>query len=145
MDSFLKDVIYDALTNKIESESHQEKLVNYQNTYRLESKNSFSETKALEVVQEEIEKYIKIETKYDAQKAAGICAALSQAIRDRIHDMNFDRYKIVCIVDIGEKKGQGVMSIVRFLRDSNKDKYIVKTYENNFLFVSIMIGALYYE
>lgn len=91
MDSFLKDVFNDALKNKVESENHQEKLVNYQNTYRLESKNPFCETKTLEVVQEEIDKYIKNETKYNAQKAAGICTALSQAIRDRIQDMNFDR------------------------------------------------------
>jgi hypothetical protein len=51
----------------------------------------------------------------------------------------------VCIVEIGEKKGQGAMSIARFLRDSNKDKYVYSNFENHHLFATIMLGAFYYE
>jgi hypothetical protein len=56
------------------------------------------------------------------------------------------RYKIVCIVQIAEKKNQGgVWSILRFLRDLEKDKYVERNFENNNLFVSVVVGALYYE
>ncbi|XP_050528092.1 dynein light chain Tctex-type protein 2B-like [Daktulosphaira vitifoliae] len=126
-------------------DSPKVRTVNYQNTYRLLSKNPFNETKTLEAVQEELEKYIKCDTRYDPQRAAGICASLSQAVRDRIQDMNFDRYKIVCVVDIGEKKGQGIISIARFLRDFSKDKYLFRNFENHFLFITVMVGAFYFE
>lgn len=55
------------------------------------------------------------------------------------------RYKIVCIVEIGEKKGQGVTSIARFLRDFNKDKYVYSNFENHHLFATVMVTAFYYE
>lgn len=65
-----------------------------------------------------------------------------------IKNNNFNfcfRYKIVCIVEIGEKKCQGIMSIARFLRDFNKDKYVYSNFENHNLFATIMVGAFYYE
>ncbi|XP_050441524.1 dynein light chain Tctex-type protein 2B isoform X2 [Adelges cooleyi] len=134
-----------SLDSKIIEEAPKEKVVNYQNTFRLESKNPFHETKALEVIQDEIGKHLTEETKYDPQEAASLCVALSQSIRDRINELEFERYKIVCIVEIGEKKGQGVMSITRSLRDFKKDKYVHKNFENYHLFATILVGAFYYE
>lgn len=51
----------------------------------------------------------------------------------------------MCIVEIGEKKGQGAISIARFLRDSNRDKCVYSNFENHHLFATIMLGAFYYE
>lgn len=51
----------------------------------------------------------------------------------------------MCIVEIGEKKGQGVTSIARLLRDFDKDKYVCSNFENHHLFATIMVGAFYYD
>lgn len=55
------------------------------------------------------------------------------------------RYKIVCIVQIVEKRNQGVLSILRFLRDLEKDKYVESYFENIYLYASVAVGAMYYE
>lgn len=91
MDTLLKDV-YDVLTNKTENElSSQDKLINYQNTYRLESKNPFDENKAMSIIKNEIKKYLNNETKYDPDEIGRITSAISLSIRDGIYDMDFER------------------------------------------------------
>lgn len=91
MDTLLKDV-YDVLTNTTENELPlQEKLIKYQNTYRLESKNPFNENKAIAIIKNEIGKHLNNETMYDPEEAAKICASMSLSIRDRIYDMDFER------------------------------------------------------
>lgn len=55
------------------------------------------------------------------------------------------RYKIVCIVKIVEKKSQGMLSKVKFLRDVSRDKYVKTKFENNNLVATIVVGAFYHE
>jgi len=91
MDILLKDV-YNVLSNKAENEliSH-DKFTQYQNTYRLESKNPFNENKAMAVIKNEVKKHFTNETKYDPNEAAKISATMSLSIRDKICDMEFER------------------------------------------------------
>lgn len=91
MDTLLKDV-YDVLTSNTENEpTSQEKLVKYQNSYRLESQNPFNKNKALTVIKNEIKKHLNNETRYDADEVAKICAIMSVSIRDNICDKDFER------------------------------------------------------
>jgi len=91
MDTLIKDV-YDVLTNKTENElPPQDKLVKYQNTYRLESKNPFNENKALTIIKNETMKHLNNETRYDPDEAARISATMSLSIRDEIYDLDFER------------------------------------------------------
>lgn len=91
MDTLLKDV-YDVLANKTENEiPSQDKLVKYQNTYRLESKYPFNKNKVLSVIKNEIEKHLNNETIYEPEEAARISATMSLSIRDGISDMDFER------------------------------------------------------
>lgn len=64
-----------------------------------------------------------------------------------LYDIYFTyfRYKIVCIVQIVEKKNQGVLSVAKLLRDLKKDKYVESKFENTNLMAAVMVGALYYE
>lgn len=91
METLLKDV-YDVLTNTNENEiTSQDKLIKYQNTYRLESKNPFNENKAMAVIKNEIKKHLNNDTRYDPEEAAKISATMSLSIRDGIYDMDFER------------------------------------------------------
>jgi len=51
----------------------------------------------------------------------------------------------VCVVEVVEKKNQGILSVAKLLRDSKKDKYVAKTFENNYLSVTVFAAGLYYE
>lgn len=91
MDTLLKDV-YDVLTNKTENELlPQDKIIKYQNTYKLESKNPFNENKALAVIKSETEKYLNNETRYEPDEAKKIAASMSHGIKDGINEMDFER------------------------------------------------------
>lgn len=91
MDTIFKDV-YDVLTNKTENElSSQDKIIKYQNTFRLESKNPFNENKAIAIIKRETEKYLNNETRYDPDESTRIAAAMSLGIKDGIYEMDFER------------------------------------------------------
>jgi len=84
--------VYDVLTNTTENElTPQDKLIKYQNTYRIESKNPFSENKVMVVIKKEIEKHLNNETRYDPDEAIRISTAMSLGIRDGIYDLDFER------------------------------------------------------
>lgn len=55
------------------------------------------------------------------------------------------RYKIICFVQIVEKKRQGLYSVVKFLRDFKKDKYVKSKFENNNLLVNVFVAGMYYD
>ncbi|CAI6344423.1 unnamed protein product [Macrosiphum euphorbiae] len=123
----------------------EENIIKYENTYRMDSKKPFDERLAKVVLKTEIENHLNDETKYDQNEAIQTCINISLNVRNKIRDMDFDRYKIVCIVGIVEKKSQGVLSEVKFLRDISRDKYVKTKFENNFLVATIVVGAFYHE
>ncbi|CAH1712886.1 dynein light chain Tctex-type 5-like [Aphis gossypii] len=123
----------------------EENVIKYENTYRMESKKPFDERLAKVVLKTEIENHFNDETKYDPNKAIQTCSDISLNVKNKIREMEFDRYKIVCIVGIVEKRSQGVISKVKFLRDITKDKYVKTKFENNNLVATIVVGALYFE
>lgn len=51
----------------------------------------------------------------------------------------------MCIVEIIEKQSQGILSIVRFLRDIKVDKFVKGSFENNNFLAAILVAAIYYE
>ncbi|XP_015365278.1 PREDICTED: tctex1 domain-containing protein 1-like [Diuraphis noxia] len=123
----------------------EENIIKYENTYRMDSKKPFDERLAKVVLTTEIKNHFNDETKYDQNEAIQTCIDISLIVRNRIREMDFDRYKIVCIVGIMEKKSQGVLSEVKFLRDINRDKYVKTKFENNNLVATIVVGAFYHE
>ncbi|VVC25858.1 Tctex-1 [Cinara cedri] len=135
------------LSNEAEDEENliEEKFINYQNTYRMQSKKPFNKLTVLTLVNEEINNKFNEETKYDPIAAPKICVAMADSIMNSIYNMNFDRYKIIVTVEIVGKKRQGIYSEIRFLRDQKKDKYVKRLFENvNFIVIVIVVG-LYYE
>lgn len=55
------------------------------------------------------------------------------------------RYKIICMVTIGEKNSQDVLATCRFLWDSDKDRYSIYSVENTYVFGIAQCFGLYYE
>ena len=55
------------------------------------------------------------------------------------------RYKLVSIVNIGEKKDQGVRIGSRCVWDATRDNFAMVNFENPHLFATAAIYAVYYE
>ncbi|KAF5271296.1 hypothetical protein FQR65_LT05311 [Abscondita terminalis] len=69
----------------------------------------------------------------------------SGVIRDRVKAEEYDRYKLVVIVTIGEKKFQDMCYVVRYLWDIERDKCALCVQENMHVFAAALCFGVYYE
>ena len=70
---------------------------------------------------------------------------LSDEIKKGVKAMNFDRYKIVCSVIIGEKKGQGVHVTSRCAWDERSDSFATYSFQNDKIFCTATVFGVYNE
>ncbi|XP_067002381.1 dynein light chain Tctex-type protein 2B [Anabrus simplex] len=113
------------------------------NTYRLESKRPFVAEKVnliLQAVMAQLE-----DVQYDPSLIPKRCIDMAGEIRNKVKLLGFDRYKLVVVVDIGEKNFQGVCSAFRFLWDCERDNYTYHKFENMFLYAVASVFGVYYD
>ena len=89
---------------------------------------------------------MKSET-YDPNASAQMTKTLSQIIKDAVKDLNYDRYKIVCVVTIGEllNGDVGIMQASRCVWDTNWDTFASGVYKNKTLYGVATVYAVYQE
>uniref|UniRef100_A0A1B0D7R5 Dynein light chain n=1 Tax=Phlebotomus papatasi TaxID=29031 RepID=A0A1B0D7R5_PHLPP len=116
----------------------------YMPSYRMESKNPYKreicETIIREVVNDMLSSFV-----YANSDASQVCNNISEEIKSRVKTLGFDRYKLVCIVTIGEKYYQSFTSTVKFLWDAEKDGYANYVYDTQHFFAIATLYALYYD
>jgi hypothetical protein len=66
-------------------------------------------------------------------------------IRERVKAMGFDRHKLVVHVTIGERKCQTYSCCSRCLWDTATDGFASESFQNETLFCSAQVFALYFE
>ncbi|CAH1968030.1 unnamed protein product [Acanthoscelides obtectus] len=116
----------------------------YMNTYKLESDNPFNHEKVDKILVNVMTEAIE-GLKYDADKCSKQARWASSAIRAKVKELEFDRYKIVIIVSIGEKNSQDILATCRFLWDAEKDRYSIYSLENTYVYGIAQCFGLYYE
>lgn len=82
---------------------------------------------------------------YDARKCSQLSEQLSEIIRARVKELGLRRHKIVCVVTIGQIRGQTVRCASRCLWDSDTDGEATATFQNHSLFATATVYAIYYE
>ncbi|XP_030352374.1 tctex1 domain-containing protein 2 [Strigops habroptila] len=71
--------------------------------------------------------------------------SLSEAIKDRLKEVGFDRYKMVVQVVIGEQRGEGVNMAARCFWDADNDSCAHDVFMNDSLFCIVAaFGCFYY-
>ena len=83
--------------------------------------------------------------RYSPKICSNMCKILGDEIRDRVKLMNFDRYKIVSHVVIGQKKDQGIVTCSRCAWDEKLDNYASYTFQNEHIFVTATVFGVYNE
>ncbi|KAL8603554.1 hypothetical protein ACOMHN_052783 [Nucella lapillus] len=119
-------------------------VVNMEPTYRMEPQRKFRPTqveKMLKAVMDE--KMSKFH--YSARICANMCKVLGDDIKDKVKQMNFDRYKIVSNVVIGQKKEQAVMMCSRCAWDDKLDNFASYTFQNEHIFCTATVFGIYME
>ncbi|CAD1478306.1 unnamed protein product, partial [Heterotrigona itama] len=116
----------------------------YQNTYRLEPYNPFKIDPVDKIIKTIM--ITKLEDiSYDAVECLNVCQSVATDIREKIKNLNFDRYKIVVNVTIIEKANQSIQSSMGFLWDAKRDNYSIFTYEARTFHAYCCVFALYCE
>ncbi|KAL3868882.1 hypothetical protein ACJMK2_041638 [Sinanodonta woodiana] len=113
-------------------------------SYRLEPHQTFNAEKAQAVVKEVLEGRLE-GFKYHSKFCVNMSKSLSDEIKDRIKKLQFDRYKIVVMIYIGENKGESLLITSRCVWDAKLDGYATYTYSTSTFFCTATVYCLYNE
>ena len=99
----------------------------YENTYQLEPKKKFQAGRVKAIIDEVLEAQLKDE-KYDPKSCRQLVKTLSEIIKSKVKDCQYERYKIVCLVTIGQLKEEGLRIASRCVWDPKWDTFATSTY-----------------
>ncbi|XP_013382553.1 tctex1 domain-containing protein 1 [Lingula anatina] len=118
--------------------------VEFENTYKLEPDCRFPEREARQIIENVLEQNLH-DKKYDPNIMNRKCRTLSDMIKDRIKEMNLERFKIVTSVMITEKQHQAMQVVSRCIWDQRWDNYACGVYSNKTLYAIGLVYVVYYE
>lgn len=118
--------------------------LSYENTYILEPKRKFRAGDAQIIIDQVLVKHLKDE-KYDPNACKQLAKTLAEIIKSSVKELNYERYKIICIVTIGQLDEQGLRCASRCVWDTNWDTFASGSYQNKSLYGVATVYAVYYE
>lgn len=113
-------------------------------SYRMEPHRKFHAGKVEEVMKAVLVERLE-KSRYSPKITPNMCKILSDLIKDKVKQLNFDRYKIICNVLIGQKKDQGAMTCSRCAWDERLDNYATYTFQNQHIFCTATVFGVYTE
>ncbi|XP_053670440.1 dynein light chain Tctex-type 5-like [Anopheles nili] len=116
----------------------------YQNSYRMESYKPFQRERMQILLGRFMETFLD-EYKYVPKRSKRLAENLSEELRNQFKTYQFDRYRCVALVTVGDKKMQDFRCVARALWDPEKDDCISYTYEAPSFFVTASVWAVYFE
>ncbi|XP_076620374.1 dynein light chain Tctex-type protein 2B [Colletes latitarsis] len=121
------------------------KIPKYQNTYRLESFDSFNAEEVDKIVYDVMENKLSTVTSYQPDEMAKLCMDIGSELQNAISKKDYDRYKIVAQVTIAQRLDQSIHAGFQCLWDVDRDNYSYHVYENNHIYAWCCVFGMYYE
>ncbi|XP_038049564.1 tctex1 domain-containing protein 1-like [Patiria miniata] len=116
----------------------------YENSYRMEPPKRFVPERVKQILCETLEKELANMT-YEPISCSTQCKSIAQEVKLRVKALDYQRFKLVCIVNIGEKRDQDVRLGSRCLWDADRDNFACASYENQHIYATATVYAIYYE
>eukprot|EP01028_Stygiella_incarcerata_P003151 TRINITY_DN15_c0_g1_i2.p1 TRINITY_DN15_c0_g1~~TRINITY_DN15_c0_g1_i2.p1 ORF type:complete len:131 (+),score=35.34 TRINITY_DN15_c0_g1_i2:130-522(+) len=118
----------------------------WQNTYRTEPKEEkrFSQVKVRQVVQKILGETV-VGMTYHPEEATKTVKEVSRQIQLAVNKLDFENYKIVVQVTIGQLRGQGGRITSRCLWDKDNDNFVSVSVKNSSLFCTALVFGCYSE
>jgi len=82
---------------------------------------------------------------YDPEKCKRMLPSIADEIKDKVKVLGFERFKLVCIVTIGQLNNQGIRVASRCLWDTENDRMATSSYCGNGLFATAAVFGIYRE
>lgn len=122
-------------------------ILQYQPTYRLKSQNPFDarvvEDLLEKLIESQMEPLGKIQFTEDFVKP--LCKNISEEVLTAVKAKNFDRYRILVNVTVGEKFHQSFHQSTSYLWDAETDAFAKYVYERPGIFVITTVYGIYYD
>lgn len=115
-----------------------------ENTYQLGPQQKFESYKVKKIIEDVFEAQLKTET-YDQNASKQMCMTLSEMIKNKVKDLKVPRYRIVCVVSIGQLRDQGFRMGSQCVWDPKHDTFASSSYKNNSLFAIGTVFGVYLE
>ncbi|XP_046553363.1 dynein light chain Tctex-type 5-B-like [Haliotis rubra] len=129
------------------SENRQKRVsLHVENTYRMQpsSEERFSVTKMENLMSEILDSRLK-DTTYNGEKCSELAKELVCTIIAKTKEFQWQRYKLVAQVHIGQNDSQAVQVASRCIWDPSLDSYACVSYKNTSLFVVASCYGIYFE
>lgn len=119
-----------------------QKNVKYENTYRLEPDIKFQSDKIRRIIKDILENELKDKI-YKPEICVSHSKLLAEKIKQAVKAQEFDRYKLVVIVALGEKEANPSVSFTsRCMWNVSCDNYSEYVYRNSSLYAVGMVFAV---
>ncbi|CAK1550677.1 unnamed protein product [Leptosia nina] len=116
----------------------------YQPTYQLKPRKPF----CIEVVEKILKRIVDSELdeiEYSEKAVPDLCSSLAENIRGAVKEENYDRYRIIVLVSIGQRRQQSVHVFHTFLWDHERDGFASYNYENCHLYANVVVYGVYLD
>uniref|UniRef100_A0A8C5LWL8 Uncharacterized protein n=1 Tax=Leptobrachium leishanense TaxID=445787 RepID=A0A8C5LWL8_9ANUR len=85
------------------------------------------------------------EMTYDTARAPSLVKEVSEEVKGLVKRMLPARYKVLCVVNLGERGQEDLIVVSRCLWDSYSDSYVAHVYQNASMFCVVAVYAVYFE
>lgn len=123
---------------------HRPQKVTFENTYKMEPEKKPDLKEIKKIMEHTLESFLH-NAVYEVGRCRTFINTVSLGIREQVKLLDYKRYKVICLVNIGENKSQGVRIASRCLWDDKKDNQVEAVYCNSSLFCLANVFMIYCE
>ncbi|XP_050666642.1 dynein light chain Tctex-type protein 2B [Leptidea sinapis] len=113
-------------------------------TYQLDSLYHFRPPAVEKIVNDALDENFTFH-KYNVQESPSLAMRLSGEIMRKVKALAFNRYRIISVVTIGQKRAQSYNNAISFLWDHERDRYVNVQREVNSAFIQITVFGVYLD
>ena len=116
-----------------------------ENTYKMKPDNFFLTGKARSIIRDVLEGHLRNKS-YIAEESKRLSVEISEEIKRKVKaEVPVERYKLVCVVWIGQQLDQGIHITSRCLWNAQFDNFAQESYGNDHFFAQASIFAVFVE
>ena len=123
---------------------HAQRAMQVEPTYRMQPKKIFNSDSVQRLMQDIIDSRMQ-GFKYNATRGNLMSKILTDEIKDKVKSLNFERYKLICLVTLGESRDQSMMSSSLCCWDPSVDRHATYSWHEAGVYCTATVYAIYHE
>lgn len=82
---------------------------------------------------------------YSLQESPALALRIASDIMKKVKSLNFNRYRVVSVVTLGQKRAQSYNNAITFLWDHERDSYVDMQREVTTAFIQATVFGVYLD